>query len=70
MEIECADSMTTDDLDETVSYSDSGSDSDLTITSDSPYFHENPSDESDENDGNQVWHLKMLYIIYIMVHGK
>ena len=54
MEIECADLTTTGVLDETVSYSDSGSDSDLTITSDSPYFHEDSSDESDENDGNQV----------------
>ena len=62
MEIECADLTTTGVLDETVSYSDSGSDSDLTITSDSPYFHEDSSDESDENDGNQVWHLKMLNI--------
>ena len=50
VEIEYADSMTTDDLDETVCYSDSGNDSDSTTTVDSPYFCEDSSDESDEND--------------------
>ena len=53
MEIEYTDLTTTNDLDETVCYSDSGNDSDLTNTADSPYFHEDSSDESDENDQNE-----------------
>ena len=54
MEREYADSMTIDDLDETVCYSDSGNDSDSTTTADFPYFHEDSSDESDQNEQNQV----------------
>ena len=54
MEREYADLMTTDDLDETVCYSDSGNDSDSTTTADSPYFYEDSSDESDQNEQNQV----------------
>ena len=65
MEREYADSMTTDDLDETVCYSDSGNDSDSTTTADSPYFHEDSSDKSDQNEQNQVWHLKKMLHVYM-----
>ena len=54
MEREYADLTTTDDLDETVCYSDTGNDSDSTTTADSLYFHEDSSDESDQNEQNQV----------------
>ena len=46
--------MTTDDLDKTMCYSDSENDSDSMMTGDSPYFHEDSSDESDQNEENQV----------------
>ena len=65
MEREYADLTTTDDLDETVCYSDTGNDSDSTTTADSLYFHEDSSDESDQNEQNQVWHLKKRYMLHV-----